>query len=387
MKIDFFLAWRYLFRSRARHLSFIGLISVIGIALGVATLIVVISVMNGFDKDLMEKLMGFNDHITIEVINGSITPDLMGAIRNTDGISSVTLYAQTQVFASIDEQTIIPMVVKAVDFKNPSQKQVYSKYLISQNNSQEGLYIGWGFMTKFFIKDKLSFYPLDKKITLTSLPVKGVFKVGIYDIDNYYLLCDIDLINKLGNNYLTFIGVRVKDPFKVNQVAEKLKFLEKQGFLVRTWIETNNVLFSALKLEKFTMFIILSLIILVASFNVFASLSIKVVEKTKDIGILKALGFSNYKIMSVFSLQGLLLGFLGVFWGSCLGIFICTLLKKYHFISLPQEIYYIDYLPVYMRTKDIIIIIAIGVFLAFISSIVPAKRAANLVPSEALRYE
>ena len=166
-----------------------------------------------------------------------------------------------------------------------------------------------------------------------------------------------------------------------------VKELTREGFIINTWIESNGALFSALKLEKVTMFIILSLIIVVASFNIFATLTVKVVEKTKDIGILKSLGFSSRHIVRIFSLQGIILGVIGVILGVGIGLFLCFLLKEYHFIHLPQEIYYIDYLPVMVNIKDVILISLVGVFLSFFSSIFPAVRASCLNPSEALRYE
>jgi lipoprotein-releasing system permease protein len=156
---------------------------------------------------------------------------------------------------------------------------------------------------------------------------------------------------------------------------------------VITWIESNYSLFSALKLEKITMFIILSLIILVASFNIFSTLTVKVVEKIKDIGILKALGFNNRSILFIFSMQGLILGFIGVFFGSFLGISLCVLLKKYPFIKLPQQVYYLEYLPVAIEIKDITLIICVGLFLSLFFSVLASLKTTKYSICEALRYE
>jgi len=157
--------------------------------------------------------------------------------------------------------------------------------------------------------------------------------------------------------------------------------------MVSTWIETNEALFATLKLEKFAMFIILGLIIMVASFNIFATLTVKVVEKTKDIGILKALGFTGTRIMVVFALQGLMIGLIGVCAGSGLGLGICYLLQKYPFIRLPAEVFFTEYLPVAVNYSDVTMIALVGLAISFVSSLLPAFRAANLPACAALRYE
>jgi len=385
MKTEIFLATRYLFRGKAHHVSFISIISCIGVTLGVSTLVVVISVMNGFDKDLMEKLLRFSYHITVESIDKEIPQDIIEKIKNTDGVNDVSIFIQTQLFAKFNKY-IIPLVVKGIDFNNPNESRIFRKYLLEEKET-EGFFIGQGLKNKFFLEEKLVYYPLERRLKLNEDKIKGVFRVGLYDIDNNYVVCSLDKAKSLSDNYLVSLGLRVKDPFKVERVKNSLKELSKRGYIVNTWIETNQVLFSALKLEKITMFIILSLIIVVASFNIFATLTVKVVEKTKDIGILRALGFSSRKILSVFSIQGIILGSIGVSFGVSLGLLICVMLKEYQFIKIPQQIYYIEYLPVSLNAKDIILISLLGVILAFISSLFPAVRASRLKPCQALRYE
>ncbi len=382
---EVFLAFRYLFRGKARHISFISVVACLGIMLGVATLIVVISVMNGFDRDLMEKLLRFNYHITVESIQKEVSPAIINKIERTEGVENVSVFLQTQIFGRFNSY-IIPLMVRGIDFDNSFERNTFYRY-VTEGNGKSGFFIGEGLARKFFLKDNLSFYPLERSLRLKEKKIRGVFKVGLYDIDNNYVICDFSEAKSLSNNYLVFIGVRVKDPFEVKMVKNKLKELTREGFVINTWIESNGALFSALKLEKVTMFIILSLIVVVASFNIFATLTVKVVEKTKDIGILKSLGFSSRHIVRIFSLQGIILGVIGVILGVGVGLFLCFLLKEYHFIHLPQEIYYIDYLPVMINIKDVILISLVGVFLSFFSSIFPAVRASSLNPSEALRYE
>lgn len=382
---ELFLARRYLFRGKARHISFIGVVSCLGIALGVATLIIVISVMNGFDRDLMDRLMRFNQHLTVEGLDSEQLSRIEEEVETWEEVEAASISLQTQVFAKFDK-LLLPLVVKGVDFNDQEESQIIYRY-ITKETASEGFFIGEGLKRRFFILDKIEFYPLKKKLQLQEGAIRGTFKVGLYDIDNNYLITDLERAKSLSSNYLLFLGVRISDPYKAAKIKKKILAKFDQDVFVSTWMETNQIFFSALKLEKLVMFIILSLIILVAAFNIFATLTVGVVEKTKDIGILKSLGFTRKRIARIFSLQGLLLGFVGTLSGAVLGLGLCLGLERFPFIKLPQEIYYIEYLPMAINYRDIGLIILVGIVLSFIFSLLPAIKAARLQPSEALRYE
>ncbi len=382
---ELFLARRYLFRGKARHVSFIGIVSCLGIALGVATLIVVISVMNGFDRDLMDRLMRFNQHLTIECLDQEQLPEIEKKLETWEDVETASISLQTQVFAKFDK-LVLPLAVKGVDFQDKGESQMVYQY-ITRETASEGFFVGEGLRRRFFILDKIEFYPLKKKMQLQEAAVRGTFKVGLYDIDNNYLITGLENAKSLSSNYLLFLGVRINDPYKASQIKNKISAEFGQDVFVSTWMESNQAFFSALQLEKLVMFIILSLIILVAAFNIFATLTVGVVEKTKDIGILKSLGFTRKRISRIFSLQGLLLGFIGTLSGTVLGLGLCIGLEKFPFIKLPQEIYYIEYLPMAINYRDVGLIVLVGIVLSFIFSLVPAMRAARMQPSEALRYE
>lgn len=381
---ELYLAKRYLFRGKAKHVSFISIISCLGVALGVAALIIVISVMNGFDNDLMDRLLKFNYHLSAESLDKDLLPKIKNRIDEIKEVESSSIVLQTQVFAKVDKY-IVPLMVKGIDLKDKNEIHAFSQY-IKKDLKNEGFFVGEGLYERLGLEDTIEYYPLDKDFKLKSGKIRGFFKYGIYDIDNNYLIMDLEQAKNLSPNYYMFLGVRIKSPFEAGKIKNKLMKEFPRGLTVSTWMD-NQVLLSALALEKLTMFVLLSLITLVASFNIFATLMVKVVEKTKDIGILKALGFTSRKILVIFSLQGLLLGVIGVFLGTVIGLGLCLLMQEYHFVKIPVDIYTIEYLPVYVNYRDIFFIAGVGLFFAFISSLFPAIRASRMPPCEALRYE
>ena len=385
MITELFLARRYIFRGKPKHISFISIVSCLGVAFGVFALIVVISVMNGFDRDLMERLLRFNYHLVVEITDYSSLTQMKEKIQKYDGVESASIFLQTQVFAKFDNY-IVPLMVKGVDLTDEKETKLFYRY-VKEDLQVDGYFIGEGLKKRYFLDKTIELYPLERKMELKEEKIRGTFKVGLYDIDNNYLIMDLERAKKISPTYLLYLGVRISDPWNADKIKEKIIADFPRGVFANTWIETNRVLFSALKLEKITMFVILSLIVLVASFNIFATLTVKTVEKTKDIGILKALGFTSNKILAVFSLQGVVLGMIGVLIGSAAGLIVCVLLQKYPFIKLPEEIYYIESLPVAINYRDIFLIVGVGIVLAFLSSLLPAIRASRMTACEALRYE
>ncbi|MBD3246277.1 MAG: FtsX-like permease family protein [Candidatus Omnitrophica bacterium] len=385
MRTEFYLARRYLFRGKTKHVSFIGIVSCAGVMLGVASVIVATSIINGIDGGLLERVMRFQYHVTVESEEDSLLYSVNEAVRDWPGIEISSLAVQTQIFAKFQEN-IVPLIVKGIDLTNEREREFFAQY-VREDRGGEGFFIGTGLRRRFMPGETVTFYPLQKKLQQREADVRGTFHVGLYDIDNFYLITDVETAKRISPHYQFFLGLRIEEPFAADEIKARIQGAFSRGVYVSTWMETNEALFATLRLEKIAMFIILTLIILIASFNIFATLTVKVVEKTKDIGILKSLGFTNGHIWRIFTLQGMILGMLGVIGGSALGLGACALLQKYPFIRLPEEIFFTEYLPVIVRYEDVAMTAFIALGISFVSSIFPALRASRLPASRALRYE
>ncbi|MBU4346393.1 MAG: ABC transporter permease [Candidatus Omnitrophica bacterium] len=396
MKTELFISWRYLATKRKEKLiSLISIISVLGVAIGVAALIVVTAVMAGFDNDLRDKIVGNYSHITITDYKGIESNEYENIMRKISGnphLKGASPYVQGQVLVQ-EGNRFFAVGLKGIQPQLETQVTNIERYLINGdigNLEQDCVIIGKELASYLGVNrdSDLSVYsPLSKT---RKLKVVGIFNSGMYDYDANLIFTNLKTAQEiLGlNNQISAVAVKLDNLYLANQVKEE--FARDLGFNynLKTWIEMNPNFFAALKLEKLTMFIILTLIILVASFNIISTLIVMVVEKTKDIGILKAIGMSSKKIRRIFTYQGLMIGAMGTLFGTLTGILLCNLLKKYQFIKLPADIYYIDRLPVSIEFwPDIALIIIVAMAITLISTIYPVSKAAKLKPVEALRYE
>jgi len=396
MKAELLISWRYLLTKRKeKFISLISVISVLGIAIGVMALIIVIGVMTGFDKDLREKIVGNYSHITLSayapIENAEFMSLGMKLIANKH-VRGVSPYVQGQVLLK-EGNRFFAVGLKGIDPEAEAKVTKIKQYLVSgsvDNLGASGIVIGRELAFYLGVNtgsEVVVYSPFGKQY---KMKVAGLFTSGMYDYDMNLAFVDLaagqDILGLAGK--LSAVSIKLDNLDLAQGVRDELSRQLGPSYNLKTWTEANQNFFAALKLEKLTMFIILTLIILVACFNIVSTLIIMVVEKTKDIGILKALGMSAGRIRALFTLQGLIIGISGVMLGAAGGFTLCALLKKYQFIKLPQDIYYLSTLPVAIELwPDVILITGCAVSIVIAATIYPAKKAAGLEPVEALRYE
>lgn len=395
MKPELFVSLRYLLTKRKeKFISVITLISVLGIAIGVTALIVVIAVMSGFDRDLKDKIVGNYSHITVNAFGNMSTAvfnELSERIKTNPHVKGVSPYVQGQILLK-ESDKFIAVGIKGIEPGLEKQVTSIKQYIVQgslDKLNEGGIAIGKELSYALGLKvgsDVTVYSPLGKQHTLK---VAAIFYSGMYDYDLNLVFADLKTAQSiLGlQDKISAVSVKVDELYSAGKIRDELSKALGPNFMLKTWMEANQNFFAALKLEKVTMFIILTLIILVASFNIISTLIVMAVEKTKDIGILKAIGMNAQGIRRIFTYQGIMIGFTGTFLGLLGGLGLCAILKRYQFIKLPQDIYYIDKLPVSLDWKDISLIILAAMVITIASTIYPAAKASKMNPVEALRYE
>ncbi|MEW6715487.1 MAG: lipoprotein-releasing ABC transporter permease subunit [Nitrospirota bacterium] len=410
MKIPYqlFIALRY-FKSKKQHsgISINTIISIGGVALGVMTLIVVLSVMGGFHEDLQEKILGVNAHIIVQNFGGRLKdPESARAnINNIKGVvaSSPFIYGQVMLrhgdrAHGIVMKGIVPDIETGTTDVLKNLKKGKAENLNRKEDESPGIIIGAELARNLglFIDDDIEMIspvgevgPLGMLPKMKKFKVVGIFEAGMYEYDSSLAFINIQEAGKFLNmqDDVTGIEVKTSDIYKAEEIAEEIESSLGAPYYARDWMQMNRNLFSALKLEKIVMFIILTLIILVASFNIVSNLIMIVMEKAREIAIMRAMGATGRGIMSIFMIHGLIIGIVGTVIGVIGGFALSQLLKTYKFISLPADVYYLSYLPVRMNPFDFIVVPAAAIIISFMATIYPSWQASRLDPVEPLRYE
>jgi len=410
MSFEFFIGSRYLkTKQKQAFISLITVLSIAGVTVGVMALIVVIAVMTGFEYDLKSRILGVESHIVIMRHNVPFSDyrNILEHVENTDGVEAATPFINSQVILrsslslsgavlrGIDPDSA-DRVIKNLDkaslknLKETDQRKSTSiamPAIILGKELAENLGVIQGDPVHL-ISPRGMISPIGHIPTMKRFKVAGLFESGMYEYDRslaYIHIKDAQKILRMGDS-VNGIEVRVNDIYNARNIAGGI--VKELGFQywARDWMQMNQNLFSALKLEKTVMFIILALIVLVAAFNIASTLIMMVMEKTKDIAILKAMGATDKSIRKIFVFKGIVIGSIGTILGVCLGFILCTVLKYYQFIELPGDVYYITTLPVKLELLDVVMIASAAMAISFLATLYPARQASKLDPVEAIRY-
>jgi lipoprotein-releasing system permease protein len=384
------------------------LISMAGVMVGVMALIVVIGVMTGFDLDLRQKILSVNAHIIVLKHGASLTdaPQVAAKIKKIPGVVSADPFIYTQVMFSapgsisggilrgLDLATIRQggphaLTVEKGKFADLAMGAPGEPPLIAIGNElAKNLNLSVGDYLNI-ISPLGTLTPMGRLPRMKAFRVAAIFHSGMYEFDSSLVYTSIPALQEflgLGHR-VTGLEVEIKNIYAAERIAALIQKELGPPFYTRNWMQMNRSLFAALKLEKVTMFVILTLIILVAAFGIASTLFMTVMKKTKDIAILKSMGATRQSIMQIFIINGLVIGGLGTIGGLGLGLGLCALLKKYQFIKLPRDVYYISTLPVTVQVPDVLAIIGAAILISFLATLYPSWQAARLDPVEAIRYE
>ncbi len=428
MSYELFVSIRHL--SAKKSQKFISLntwISIAGVGLGVMALIVVIAVMSGFSKDLRDKILGTNSHVVVSNMNRAMVEnydDIIKKVRSVEGVIAAAPFIMNQVML-INGDRVSGVVVRGID---PGKEETVSdlgKNMVSGTvthlktkssfsgdikvrgkKNRAGIILGKELSRRLGagVGDIVSMVSPVSRVTPVGLiprmklfKVVGVFESGMYEYDanlSFILLKSAQKFFSMKNG-VSGIEVRVADIEQAGNIASVIQKELGFPYLVRDWMRMNRNLFSALKLEKIVMFIILILIIFVAAFNIVSTLFMLVMEKTREIAILKSMGASCSSIIKIYSYQGLVIGLVGTFLGCATGFVIVPNLNEivgsiesiFGIVAFPSDVYYLDRLPSKIQYMDSFLIIIFSVVICLVASIYPAWRASKLDLVDGLRYE
>lgn len=389
-------------RSHGGFISLITYLSVGGVTIGTAALIIVLSVMNGFETEVRARILGADAHLRLETFDQDgmpAWPEATKIVREVPDVTGVSPFifekgmvrakkrAEAAAFRGVDETTLAEV--------SDLPQHMKTGTLRLKRDGLPGIVLGK------FLAERLDVVPGDTVVVFSPAGVTGAlstpqvkqfvlagtFQTGLFEFDDVLAYLDIETAQKvfLRKDKVDGLEIKIRDMFRADQVREEIEAKFNPDFFVRTWYELRSTLFSWMKIEKWMWTTILSIIIIVAAFNILSTLIMVSMEKRRDIGVLKAMGARDKDIAAVFSLQGLIVGISGATLGTILGFIVCFGQMHYKWVSLPSDIYFLDALPVKMMPFDFLLVIVIAIALSYIGSLFPARKASQLSPVEAIR--
>jgi len=409
MPFELFIGKRYLFtKQKEAFVSLITLLSTLGVAVGVMVLIVVIAVMTGFETELMHRILNIEAHVLVGRYGDPITAPkkILKTIKTIDGVQSAApfIYSQAMLRSSSGVSIAVLRGIEPQNYgcrlKTVSNKCIGS--ILNSDKIQTNPMIVTGVILGKVLAEKLNVQPGDGLHLISALNGSGsgrvpsvkrikvldLVKTGMNEYDSNMAFLAIDNLQGMLNmgSTVTGIEVRIKDIFAARDLAGKISEKLDIPYWSQDWMQMNKNLFAMLRLQKVVMFIILTLIVLVAAFNIASTLIMMVMEKKRDIAILKTMGATNKSIRRIFVFKGMAIGMIGTALGLGLGIILCGVLQHYQFIRLPGDVYFLDTLPVQLEIIDTIIIVSATLCICFIGTLYPAQQAARFNPIDGIRY-
>jgi len=395
----------------------ITLLSIVGVSMGVMALTITLAVMTGFEEDLRDRILGFNPHVLVMSYTGTIEnyPELMERVGAVPGVTRVAPFVHGQVMISSNENVsgilirgVLPVPGGADELRAHIAEghvgALATRHAVPLNDGRgatvelPGIILGKELARQFDIKlgDPVTLIsPTGTPSAVGLVPrvrrfvCVGTFDSGMSEYDSglaYISLTEAQRFFGLGDKVIG-LDVRVRDLYRASEIGKRIAAEIGFPYRVRDWMETNRNLFSALKLEKTVYFLVLLLIILVGAFNIVATLIMVVMEKRKDVAILKSMGATRGGIGRIFVLKGLVIGSLGTAIGSLAGYAGCLALQRYHFIELPPGVFYVSTVPVKMYPEYFAAVAVASMVICLLATIYPALQAARLAPVDVIRYE
>ena len=406
MSFELFIALRYLLAGRKQaFISLISLISVVGVAVGVMALLIALALMTGLQAEMRDRIIGTAAHVYVHKVGGiRDTAAEVAKLRQLPRVTGVApvvlgkgLISSTSNEAFIEIKGIEPDPERSVTGIERSL-EAGSMDGLATDDGRAGILIGRELAESLDVKvgdevrvmtpETMTLTPFGLVGRQQALRVAGIFKLGLYEYDASYGFVALDEgMRLLGKDHPDFVELKVDDMFKAPDVVDAIVERFGADYLPQDWADLNENLFSALWLEKMAISIAIGLIVMVAALNIVASLILLVMEKSRDIAILKTMGTTTGSIRRIFMLQGLIIGLVGTAAGAILGCSLIYVLDRYQLIHIPLDVYQISHLPFTLRPLDFFVVVLSAVFICFVATIYPSKLAAKLDPAVALRYQ
>jgi len=407
LPFELHIALRYLLAKRKQaFISVISLISTLGVTVGVMAVIIALAVMTGLQQELRDRILGSNPHVYVSKTGGIADyqtqaerlrqiPHVVGAAPAVLGRALITA-SRNQDFITV--KGVDPRLEPTVsDIARAMRSGSIAALAPKGGEDLDGILLGKDLAASLGVAVGDAVVVLTPEGTLSPmgmipgrrrLRVAGIFSLGLFEFDSSYGFVSLDVAKRMfDKDQVDFLQLRVDDIYKAPEVARQVSTLLGDQYLTQDWAEMNRPLFSALWLEKIAVSLAIGLIVMVAALNIVASLILLVMEKNRDIAILKTMGASARSVTRIFIIQGLIIGVIGTAVGAAAGWAVSAVFDRYQLIRVPIDIYQVSHLPFTVLPTDFLIVVAVAVLVCFVATIYPSRQAARLDPAQALRYE